>query len=259
MYQQLENFILYFELEKLKSKNTLLSYHRDVRQMLDWLFADSRISSVSEISPLDLKKYMEYMENIGKSAATISRSLAAIKAFFSYLLIKKEIVSDPSVELKAPKVFKKKTEEVKDSDITKILMQPSEKTSKGIRDKAMLELMCDTGMRASDIIRLNLDDVNLKNRTVTIRSESESGESVTYHRNIQKYLTRYLTEARAELISINSSKYFFVNCQGKEFTRQGFWKLVKKYGKQAGIEKDITPHMMSHNRQVYFQNCVNEK
>ncbi len=259
MYQQLEKFITYFGEEKGKSKNTLLSYHRDVRQMLDWLFTDSKISSVSEISPLDLKQYMLYMEGEGKSAATVSRSVASIKAFFSYLVAQKEVVSDPSTDLKAPKVFKKEAEEVKDSDITKILMQPSENTSKGIRDKAMLELMCDTGMRASDIIRLSLDDVNLKKRIVTIRSESELKENITYHRNIQKYLTRYLTEARSELININDSDNFFVNCQGRAFTRQGFWKIVKKYGKQAGLEKEITPHMMSHNRQVCFQNCVDEK
>lgn len=259
MYQQLEKFITYFGEEKGKSKNTLLSYRRDVRQMMDWLFTDSKISSVYEISPLDLKEYIIYMEQEGKSAATISRSVASIKAFFSYLAAKKEVVSDPSVDLKAPKVFKKEAEEVRNSDITKILMQPSENTSKGIRDKAMLELLCDTGMRASDIIKLNLDDVNLKDRTVTVRTESELKENITYHRNIQKYLTRYLTEARSELINVSDSDNFFVNCQGRGFTRQGFWKMVKKYGRQAGLEKEITPHMMSHNRQVCFHNCADER
>lgn len=244
MQIQLEAFVRYLGEQQNRSKNTQLSYERDIRQLLGWL-AERRILHAEEVSPQDLRAYVSHLTASGRGAATISRCVASTRAFFQYLLQQDVLVRDPSEALRAPKVLRKAPIVLTQAEIQRLLAQPDERTPKGLRDKAMLELLCDTGLRVSELIGLSCSEVDLPHRMLVVQAARQ--RLVPYSRRIAALLSRYEREARPELTAGVEQNWFFVNCTGEGMTRQGFWKLLKKYGKEAGIEKAITPHVMRHS------------
>lgn len=244
---EVDNFISYIREVKRLSSNTEISYKRDLDKMVCFM-AEQGIDGINKVNSTNLNSYILYLEREGKSAATISRSIAAIKAFFQYELVKGNISGEPARTLRGPSVKKKKPEIIKVSAMDKLLDMPDVTNAKGIRDKAMLELLYATGIRVSELIGLRLTDVNIMLGYITC-NDGKKERIIPFGNVAKKALLTYVSESRGMLCSDaeNDSEYLFLNCHGKSMSRQGFWKIIKQYGEMAGIGEDITPHMLRHS------------
>lgn len=250
MERVVEEFIGYLHNTKKTSTNTEVSYRRDLKKVMEY-FKKKGISNVGEITALDLEGYMVEMELRRFASSTISRSVASIHALFQYLFRAGKIKTDPSENLKSPKVEKKIPEILSVEDVDKLLNQPCYETAKGKRDKAMLELLYATGMRVSELISLKLADVNLQYGYVSCNSDER--ERVIPIGNVSKLaLKRYIDEARDNFVKNDTETILFTNCSGSTMSRQGFWKMLKSYADDAGIKQDITPHTLRHSFAVHM-------
>ena len=241
MEKKIKLFLEFLQKDKKLSNNTLQSYKRDITQYESYINEENL--QYLKVTKDDIKKYLENLKNIGKKTSTISRNLASIRSFYQYLVRTKKIKEDPTEGIQSPKVEKRVPSVLSSKEVELLLEQPKAVDLKGIRDKAMLEFAYATGMRVTEIINLNIEDVNLK----------EGYVSGSKQRNIPlgtmslKALKEYIENARGILIKDESEKSLFVNINGKRLTRQGFWKIVKFYKEQAHIDKDITPHVLRHS------------
>ena len=201
---------------------------------------------MGQITETSLNSYMLYLERNHFATSTVSRSVASIRAFFQYLYKEHKIVTDPAQHLRPPRVEKKMPEILTVEEVDLLLRQPSATTPKGIRDKAMLELLYATGIRVSELIRLEVSDVNLYVGYITCRDQ-EKERIIPYGAAAKKALQSYLHGVRESFLRDEECSLLFTNCSGKAMSRQGFWKVLKMYAGAAGIEKDITPHTLRHS------------
>ena len=245
MEREIMNFISYLHNIKKTSNNTELSYKRDLGKMRQYL-EENGISGLNDITEEVLDSYIVYLEENQFAAATISRNIASIKAFFHYLAKEGVIEKDISVGLKAPKIEKKMPEILTPEEVIWLLEQPKGDTPKEIRDKAMLELLYATGIRVTELITLKVSDVNLQMGFIVCRDGSKE-RVIPFGAAAKKAMTNYLDKARNVMLFDLQSDILFVNCSGQPMSRQGFWKLIKYYAKKAGIMADITPHTLRHS------------
>ncbi|MDD3222034.1 MAG: site-specific tyrosine recombinase XerD [Lachnospiraceae bacterium] len=245
MYELIEEFVVYLTDVKKSSANTVMSYRRDLVKFNKFI-EDQRITDVRKINSTNLNSYMLYMEREQFATSTISRNIATLKAFFGYLSREGIVVEDPTSQLKAPKIEKKMPEVLTTREVDLLLSQPLPNTNKGIRDRAMLELLYATGIRVSELISLKLSDVNLNG--AYIHCQDLNKERFIPFGNVTKNALRiYIREARMKMVGNDKEDILFTNCNGTAMSRQGFWKLLKKYAKNAGIQADITPHTLRHS------------
>ena len=183
---------------------------------------------------------------MNKKASTISRNLASIRLFYQYLLRNSKVKSDPTEGIQSPKVEKRVPSILTTQEVSLLLEQPKNIDLKGIRDKAMLEFAYATGMRVTEIISLNIDDVNLETGYVTCKTGNKQ-RNIPLGTMSLKALKEYIQESRPIMIKSEKEKSLFVNINGRRLTRQGFWKIIKYYKEQAHITKDITPHVLRHS------------
>lgn len=242
---ELEAFISYLSGIKKMSENTIVSYRRDLNKFAAYL-EEQGVSKVEEISEFDLNDYVRQLDKQNFKAATISRNIASIKAFFHYLTNAGRIKEDISENLKAPKIEKKIPTVLTVEETEKLLMQPVANNPKGLRDRAMLELLYATGIRVTELISLRIGDVDLKTSLLDCR-DNDRDRKIPFGGKAREALVDYLSEGREKLLNGEKSDILFTNCNGNPMSRQGFWKLLKVYGKKAGIEKDITPHTIRHS------------
>ena len=246
MENEIQNFISYLHNTKKTSGNTEVSYERDLKKMMRYFEGEQHITEVSRITETNLNSYMLYLENRHFAPSTVSRSVASMRAFFQYLTRERVIDKDPSEHLKPPKVEKKMPEVLTVREVDLLLAQPSQETPKGIRDKAMLELLYATGIRVSELIHLTWPDVNLSMGYITCR-ERDKERVIPFGSVARRALHHYLADARKVFVGNQETEVLFTNCSGKPMSRQGFWKILKGYAASAGIEKDITPHTLRHS------------
>ena len=245
MNQDIQNFIQYLHQEKQTSENTEVSYERDLKKMSLYLTAHG-VDRVDAVTPEILNSYVIELEQSGLKPATVSRSIASMKAFFHFEELEQKITVDPAMELKAPKVEKKAPSILTTEETDRLLSQPKETSAKGLRDKAMLELLYATGIRVSELISLKLTDVNFDTGYITC-VDSHKERVIPMTPVAKDTLVRYINDGRSQLVKDENSVWLFTNCSGEAMSRQGFWKLIKSYGKRAGIEAEITPHMLRHS------------
>lgn len=245
MEGEIIEFIRYMDREKRASQNTLVSYERDLNQMADYLRGRG-ISEVSKVTKTSLNSYVLFLEKSGKAASTISRVMASMRAFYHYELREGRIRKDPTELLHTPRVEKKAPTILTVEEVECLLEQPGDSTPKELRDKAMLELLYATGLRVSELISLEMGDVNLPIGFVTCR-DGYKQRTVPFGKTARQALVRYLEEGRESLVRDQDTPCLFVNCNGSPMSRQGFWKIIKHYGEKAGIETDITPHTLRHS------------
>ena len=245
MEKQIKLFLKFIETEKKLSSNTLQSYNRDLQQFREYLSdVEVRYTHVHEEH---IKKYIEELNEMGKKASTISRSIASIRSFFQFLVRKGKISKDPTEKIQSPKIEKRVPSVLTSSEVALLLDQPKNVDLKGTRDKAMLEFAYATGMRVTELITLKMDDVNLAQEYVVCHDRKKE-RIVPFGSDAKKALVRYITDGREYLLGDNEdSVIMFPNCQGGAMSRQGFWKLIKMYGKKAGIETELTPHTLRHS------------
>ena len=200
----------------------------------------------AKVSKEDIKAYLNYLKQIGKKPSTISRNLASIRSFYQFSIRNKKIKNDPTEDVQSPKIEKRVPSVLTAQEVELLLEQPKDVDLKGTRDKAMLEFAYATGMRVTEIINLNIEDVNLEGEYVICRVGSKQ-RNIPLGSLSLKALKEYIDEARPILIRNEKEKALFVNVNGQRLTRQGFWKIVKYYKEQAHITKDITPHVLRHS------------
>ena len=246
----LDIFEKYLREEKKASANTLSSYLRDIRQLGEYLEEHSE-HGIIDADEEDLSGYIGMLRANGKSVATVSRSIASIKCLYSYLCIKQLVKTNPALGLVPDKSTQKLPQILTSKEVELLLEQPQCVDAKGYRDHAMLELLYATGIRVSELISLNLSDLNLA--AGFIRCESKGKERIIplYHTAV-KALQDYVKNTRPQLIADSDEEALFVNMNGERMSRQGFWKIIKYYQEKAGIEKDITPHTLRHSFAVHL-------
>lgn len=244
MEKHIKLFLEFLQDDKKLSNNTLQSYRRDIEQYRDYI-QNNKINYL-KVDGEDLQEYLKKLQEMRKKTSTISRNLASIRSFYQFLLRIKKVKHDPTDGIQSPKVEKKAPSVLTSKEVELLLEQPKDVDLKGTRDKAMLEFAYATGMRVTEIISLDIDDVNLNEGYVTCNSGKKQ-RTIPIGTMSLKALKEYIEEARPVIIKDENEKALFVNTNGKRLTRQGFWKIIKYYKEQAHIAKDITPHVLRHS------------
>ena len=244
MERQLKYFFDFLENDKKLSDNTLQSYKRDLKQFKRYLEACE--IHYNRVKEEDIKDYIKELQENGKKPSSISRCIAYIRSFYQFVLKRKKIKVDPTANIQSPKIEKRVPSVLTSKEVELLLNQPKDVDLKGTRDKAMLEFAYATGMRVTEIISLNIEDVNLEEGYVICKNANKQ-RNIPLGTMSLNALKEYIEEARNVLIKNEDEKALFVNINGGRLTRQGFWKIIKYYKEQAHITKDITPHVLRHS------------
>ncbi|MCI8299737.1 MAG: site-specific tyrosine recombinase XerD [Lachnospiraceae bacterium] len=250
MTDEIQRFIQYMKEVRRTSENTAVSYERDLKKM-DQYFAEQGVQNVEQITVTGLSSYILFLEKQGRKPATISRNVASLKAFFQYLQKDGSLKQNIAEQLKAPRVEKKAPAILSEEETVRLLNQARGDSPKELRDRAMLELLYATGIRVSELVSLKLSDINLQMEYIACRDGGKE-RVIPFGKVAKQALERYLREGRVPLLAEAESAYLFTNCSGHAMSRQGFWKLVKSYGKKAGITGELTPHTLRHSFAVHL-------
>lgn len=240
----------YLSKVKQSSANTVSSYLRDIRQFSQWL-SERGVISVVDATQLNISDYMLHLEADGRSSATISRNLASLKNFYAYLITAGFLDKTPVLDIHVERGEKKLPRVLTGREIELLLSQPVCVEPKGFRDKAMLEVMYATGIRVSELIDLNVGDVNLEQGTIKCSGHKKT-RAIPLYPGALLALKIYLQDYRELLISSQEEEALFVNINGTRMSRQGFWKILKHYQATAHIETEITPHTLRHSFAVHL-------
>lgn len=235
---------------KQASANTIASYMRDIRQFAEWL-RGAQDADVVDASQVNISDYLTHLEEEGRSGATVSRNLASLKNFYSYVVSSGFLEKTPVTDIRVDRGEKKLPQILTGREIELLLAQPVCADAKGYRDKAMLEVMYATGIRVTELIDLDVDDVNLELGTIKCAGVKKT-RSIPLYPAALKALTAYMMDIRRGMIADPDERALFVNVNGVRMSRQGFWKILKYYQTTARIEKDITPHTLRHSFAVHL-------
>ncbi|MBU5480832.1 site-specific tyrosine recombinase XerD [Blautia sp. MSJ-19] len=250
MERVIAEFIAYLHESKNTSQNTEISYERDLKKLLRYL-QEQGIDDFADVTEIDLQGYLGEIKRENLATSTISRNVASIRALYHYLFKIGSVQTDPSESLKAPRIEKKMPEILSVEEVDRLLKQPVLATPKGIRDNAMMELLYATGMRVSELIHLQLSDVNLQMGYVICHDTGK--ERIIPIGNVSRNaIMQYMEHARGFFVKDKRETSLFTNCSGRSMSRQGFWKVLKGYAEAAGIHKDITPHTLRHSFAVHM-------
>ena len=240
----------YLSKVKQASSNTVSSYMRDIRQFSEWLRAEEDLDVV-DAQQVNISDYLNHQPQEGRSGATVSRELASLKNFYAFVVSSGFVERTPVVDIHVDRGEKKLPQILTSREIELLLAQPNCVDAKGFRDKAMLEVMYATGIRVSELIDLDMDDVNLDLGIIKC-SGGKKSRSIPLYPEALKALRVYLLEVRDALVADPAEKALFVNVNGSRMSRQGFWKILKHYQATAHIDKEITPHTLRHSFAVHL-------
>ena len=246
MQSQLDDYFNYLSVEKGLSANTLESYRRDIKKFLNYMSKKKKLSA-AQVDRLELNAFLASLYNSKLSTATISRCLASLRSFFNYLLQEGLIKNNPAYELEAPRIEKKLPRVLSSSEIDRLLEQPQAAHNNGLRDKAMLELLYASGIRVSELVSLNITDFDPTVGYLRCRGKGMKERIVPIGSLAVKNVSEYLRRTRVSLLRNREEPALFLNHHGNRLTRQGFWKILKKYSRQAGIQGEVTPHTLRHS------------
>lgn len=235
---------------KQASNNTTSSYLRDIRQFAQWL-KDTAHLDVLDANQLNISNFLAYLEEEGRTSATVSRNLASLKNFYAYVVSSGFLENTPVTDIHINRGEKKLPQTLTGREIELLLAQPNCVDPKGYRDKAMLEVMYATGIRVSELIELNVDDVNIEQGIIKCNNAKKS-RIIPLYPGALKALHIYLRDIRKGMIASPAETALFVNVNGVRMSRQGFWKILKYYQTTAHIEKEITPHTLRHSFAVHL-------
>lgn len=247
MKAHLNRYIQHLQVERGLSANTLSSYERDLNQFIAYIDQQG-LTELTAVKRHHMSRYMLHLKEQGRKAATLSRHIVSVRAFFHFLLAEDVIQSNPSIYMEAPKQEKKPPSILSVSVTNKLLETPNCSSAAGKRDKAMLELIYATGIRVSELVSLNIEHVNMQLEFIQCMGTGQKERLVPFGKLASEAIVDYLQYGRDELLTERASESaLFLNHLGTRLTRQGFWKTIKKYAKEAGIEEEITPHTLRHS------------
>ena len=244
-------FMEYLRDEKKMSENTLEAYHRDVLEFV--AFEGIRGNTeLLETSSTEIVAFLHELKSAGKSAATVNRKLASVRAFFNYLIQEGLMHTNPTANIKSPKIERKQLEYLEIEEIDRLLAAPDDSV-KGIRDRAILEVLYATGVRVSELIEADVEDINLRMGFITCAGEQSKARIVPLGRPARAALEHYIYDGRDKLIRERKDETaLFVNYYGKRITRQGLWKILKEYGAKTGIDQRLTPNIIRNSFAVHM-------
>jgi integrase/recombinase XerD len=247
MKQQLLIFIQYVSVEKGLAQNTLESYERDITQYLEFV-EKSGITQLQDTKKITIQNYLLQLKKLGRASSSITRSMVSIRSFYQFLVRERMLDLDPSLNMESPRLVKRLPKVLSIQEVETLLEAPETNTAYGMRDKAMLELLYATGIRVSELVNLNAGHVNLGMGFVRCIGKGSKERIIPLGRIAAKWLNEYLQIMRRQLLRESKlDDALFINHLGTRLTRQGFWKIIKKYGREAHILKEITPHTLRHS------------
>ena len=261
METQITQFFAYLVKEKSCTGNTIAAYRNDLGQFYGFLagFSSPDLAAITEWSQVDenvLQEYFFFLREREYASSTVARKIAAVKSFIHFLVADGVISRDPSTELDSPKVKKQLPRPIKPEEIERLLAAPvATKSSKAARDKALMEVLYASGMRVTELVSLNLQDVDADQRMVICGARSKRSREVPIYPAAGAALAYYLQHGRPKLINDENDQALFLNHRGQRLTRQGLWLIIKRYVKQVGIKGVVTPHTLRHSFAAHMLNA----
>ncbi len=246
MEKQLEEFIHFLSAERGLSKNTLDSYRRDIRSFLEYL-KKNNIQDVSKASRDLIVDYLKDLKDEGKATSSVSRNLASLRSFYQYLMHEGVLVDNPAQQVDPPRLEKKLPRVLSFEEVEHLLSQPPDNEPVGLRDKAMLELLYASGIRVSELVLLDVNDFNPEVGFLRCRGKGMKERIVPIGSVAIRNVQDYITGCRSILVKNDDERSLFVNQHGRRLTRQGFWKILKKYAQKANLNGAVTPHTLRHS------------
>jgi integrase/recombinase XerD len=246
MRRRIDDFLHYLETEKQCSDNTISAYRNDLTQFVD--FASDKVSSWDDIGKSNLVSYVQVLKERNYASSTVARKVAAVKSFFHFMLDQDILDDDPTATLDSPKVKKRLPKILSPQEIETLLGQPEGGSDpKTLRDKAFLELLYATGMRVSELVSLNVQDLGLEEQTVHCDSGTNKERTLPIWDRAIPHLRTYVEHGRLVLLKDPYEDALFLNHRGQRLTRQGLWLIIKGYVESAGLDVDVTPHTLRHS------------
>lgn len=242
----IDHFTHFLAVEKGLSANTLESYQRDLVMYVSYL-REAGVKEIQDSSRTHIIGYLMSLQQKGRATATLSRNMASIRAFYQFLVRDKWMNNDPSIHLETPKIEKRLPKVLSVDEVERLLEGPDMTNPAGIRDKAMLELLYATGIRVSELVNLQISDVNLEMGFLKCMGKGSKERIIPLGRIAIEVVLKYMQAGRPRLMKASSEHALFLNHLGKKITRQGFWKIIKKYAQKAGVRIEITPHTLRHS------------
>ncbi|MBQ6370726.1 MAG: tyrosine recombinase [Firmicutes bacterium] len=246
-----DDFIEYLRKEKRMANNSCDAYRRDVSEFVSFEAARG-ITDVTQSSSTEMVAWLHQLKEKGRSASTVNRKVASVRAFYRYLMEKGFVSSDPTSGIRSPKIERKEIEYLTIQEIDRLLESPDDSV-RGVRDRAILEVLYATGIRVSELIDMDLDSINLRMGFVTCDGEGSRARIIPLGRPARAALENYISDARVQLVRDRTDEQaLFVNQYGRRITRQGLWKILKDYGEKAQLEHSLTPHTLRNSFAVHM-------
>lgn len=246
----LDMFLDYLENEKGSSENTIISYGRDIKYFIKFIEINN-INDFNDVMNEHISKYIEHLQFNGKASTTISRNIASVRSLFKFLLNKGIVPSDPTASVDLPKVEKTKISALTTKEMATLLSKASTNDHKGMRDRAMMELLYSTGIRVSQLLALKIYDVDMENSNIKLQDKGDV-RIINFTKPTYEALEKYLEKGRNLFVSQDTDDTLFLNFSGAVMTRQGFWKILRQYGEQAKFTQKITPHIFRHSLAIHM-------
>ena len=256
MDEQLPAFLSYLEQEYQYSENTIAAYRNDLNQFLEYLErpAGASLSTWADVTVADIQTYLAHMKHKDQpyASSTIARKVAAIKSFFNCLATQAVISDNPTVEIESPKVKKRLPQTLTPSEVERLLEAPAGgETAKNLRDVSLLNVLYETGMRVTEVVSLQLEDVDVEHATLSSPTRQGEARAIPIAETTLTLLAHYLAHGRPQLAGDPTERALFLNHRGEKLTRQGLWLIIKGYARQAGLNTDVTPHTLRHSFAVH--------
>lgn len=246
MQKQMENYTNYLAVEKGLARNTLDSYRRDLKKFLAFMHKQ-KVTDPGQVDREALNHFIATLKKEEFATSTITRCIASIRSFFNFLLQEGVIENNPALELESPKIEKKLPRVLSTNEVDQLLSQPKKAQHNGLRDKAMLELLYASGIRVSELVALDITDFDPHVGFLRCRGKGMKERIVPIGSVAINHVSEYLDNSRAKLLKKNGESALFVNHHGSRMTRQGFWKILKKYVRKSNINGEVTPHTLRHS------------
>ena len=252
MEEQLLAFLTYLEQEYHYSDNTIAAYRNDLGQFLSFVedLQGNQLTGWQEVDREQIQTYLSFMKNKAQpyASSTIARKVAAIKSFFNYLTSQHIVDDNPALDIDSPKVKKRLPQTLSIEEVDLLLNAPAANSSpKNLRDRALLNVLYSTGMRVSEVVSLQIADVDFDQMVLFPPDKAKESREIPLEEETAELLTRYLVDGRPLLAKDAAEQSLFLNHRGEKLTRQGLWLIIKGYAKQVNLESEVTPHTLRHS------------
>jgi len=259
MKEYIESFLNYLKVERGFSENTLLAYRNDLNQLTEYVEGEAARQNVTpswaDFSRQVMMSYLLNLKERGYAATTVARKVAAAKSFFTFLVAEDKVKDNPTRDVPSPKIGKSLPKPISISQVRRLLDQPANlSTPEAKRDRAMLELLYASGMRVSELISLNVGDVDIQGGYVRCFGKGHKERMIPVYEQAALVVKEYMEQLRPNILRNPDDKALFLNLRGERLTRQGFWQILKGYAKEAGLESEITPHTLRHSFATHMLN-----